>query len=299
MHATSAARPPRWKVWLLAARPKTLPAGLAPVLLGWAVAAATDGFTWPPALGALAAALLVQVGANLANDWLDFVKGADRSDRLGPARAAQMGWLTPDDLRRATVVVLAAAALVGAALAVHAGWPVVLIAVTSLVCAVAYTGGPVPLAYLGVADLFVLVFFGPVAVMGTVYVQTSTWRVEGLVAGLAAGLLATAILVVNNLRDRHTDASVGKRTLAVRLGATGARAEYTLAVAAAYALAGVGAALTGEVGWLWPLASAPLAAWRVRQVWTTDGAALNPLLAATGQLELVFALLLGCGLLLG
>lgn len=292
-------RPPAWKVWLLAARPKTLAAGLAPVLLGWAVAAATDGMRLLPALGALLAALLVQVGTNLANDWLDFVKGADGSDRLGPARAAQMGWLGPDDLRRGTFVVLAAAAAVGAALAWHGGWPVVLIAVASLVCALAYTGGPLPLAYVGLADLFVLVFFGPVAVMGTVYVQTLTWPVEGLIAGLCAGLLSTAILVVNNLRDRHTDAAAGKRTLAVRLGATAARVEYTVAVVMAFALVGFMALSTGVGGWLTPLAALPLALWRIRQVWTLDGAALNPLLGATGQLELAFALLLGLGLLLG
>lgn len=290
--------PPRWKVWLLAARPKTLAAGIAPVLLGWAVAIGVDGFALWPALGALGAALLVQVGTNFANDWLDFEKGADTPDRLGPARAAQMGWLTVSDLRSATLGVLGLAGLFGLLLALHGGWPVVAIAVTSLICAIAYTGGPLPLAYVGLGDVFVLVFFGPVAVMGTVYVQTLSWPPQGLVAGLACGLLSTAILVVNNLRDRHTDCQVGKRTLAVRFGATFARAEYTATVLGAFALLGVGFAIDGRLGWALPLLAVPLAIARVRDLWTTDGAALNPQLGRTGQLVLVFSLLLGLGIAL-
>jgi 1,4-dihydroxy-2-naphthoate octaprenyltransferase len=272
---------------------------VAPVLLGWAVAYATAGFSPGPAIGALVAAILVQVGTNLANDWLDFEKGADTPDRLGPARAAQMGWLGVRELRAGTVVVLGLAGLIGAWLAVVGGWPVVAIAVTSLICAIAYTGGPLPLAYVGLGDVFVLVFFGPVAVLGTVYVQTLQWPVAGLIAGLACGLLSTAILVVNNLRDRHTDAKVGKRTLAVRFGARAVRVEYTLAVLAAFGLLALGWATDGRLGWALPLLSVPLAVVRVRDVWTTDGAALNPQLGQTGQLVLAFALLLSVGLVSG
>lgn len=292
-------RPPTWKVWLLAARPRTLSAGVAPVLVGWAVARAEGGFVWGPALAALAAALLVQLGTNFANDWMDFEKGADTDDRVGPARAAQMGWLTVGDLRRATLVVLTLAGIVGAGLAMVGGWPVIAIAVVSLVCAVAYTGGPLPLAYVGLGDVFVLVFFGPVAVAGTVYVQTMRWPLEGLVAGVAIGCLSTAILVVNNLRDRHTDARVGKRTLAVRFGAGWARAEYTAALLGAFALLALGWWLDGNPGWCLPVLAAPAAAARLRAVWTTDGAALNSQLGQTGQLTLLFSTLLAVGLVWG
>jgi 1,4-dihydroxy-2-naphthoate octaprenyltransferase len=191
------------------------------------------------------------------------------------------------------------AAAVGVYLAFVGGWPVVVIAIVSIICAVAYTGGPMPLAYVGLGDLFVLVFFGPVAVSGTVFVQTLTWRIEAVAAGTALGLLATAILVVNNLRDRHTDAVAGKRTLAVRFGATAVRVEYTLAVLVAYGICMAWWLDGAGAGWLLPLLSIPLAGVRIRDVWKLDGANLNPQLGATARLLLLFSALLALGLGLG
>ncbi len=291
-----APRPGLVGTWVLAIRPATLTAGAAPVLVGWAIAASTDGFVLVPALAALAAALLVQIGTNLANDYFDFKTGADNDDRIGPARATQKGWLTPQAMARATALVLVLAAAVGTFLAFVGGWPVVVIAVVSIVCAVAYTGGPMPLAYVGLGDLFVLVFFGPVAVAGTVYVQTLQWPVEAVISGTALGLLATAILVVNNLRDRHTDAAANKRTLAVRFGARAVRIEYTVAVVLAYALCIGWFAASASWAWLTPLLTMPLAVHQVRKVWTLDGPDLNPELGATARLLLAFSACLAAGL---
>jgi len=291
-------RPPLWKVWLLAARPATLPAGAAPVLAGCAIAFAHGALVPTRALAALAAALLVQIGTNLANDYFDFKKGADTEARVGPARASQRGWLPPAAVARGAALALAGAGFAGLYLAYVGGWPVLAIAVISLVCAVAYTGGPYPLAYVGLGDVFVLVFFGPVAVAGTVYVNTLTWQADGVVAGLALGLLATAILVVNNLRDRHTDAIVGKRTLAVRLGERFSRWQYAVAVLSAFALTTGWGLSIGHKGWLWPLVLLPMALLRVQQVWVADGTALNPHLGTTGKLLFGFSVVLSAGLVL-
>lgn len=293
------ARPPLWRVWLLAIRPATLTVGWAPVVAGLAIAHALGGIELLPALAAWVASTAVQIGSNLANDYFDFVKGADNDDRIGPARATQQGWLTPRQILSGTVGVLAIGLLAGAYLATVGGWPVVAIALASVICAVAYTGGPVPLAYVGLGDVFVLTFFGPVAVMGTIYVQHLTWPPEGLVAGLALGLPATGVLVVNNLRDRHGDAKVGKRTLAVRFGAAAARAEYAVCILGAYALVLGWWAQGGALGWLAPLLSLPVGLRQVRAIYTTDGPALNPELGTTARFLLLFAVLLAGGLATG
>jgi 1,4-dihydroxy-2-naphthoate octaprenyltransferase len=213
---------------LLAARPKTLVAAAAPVVVGAGLAAHDATFAALPALAALAGALLIQIGTNLANDYYDFVRGADTADRVGPARVTQAGLLAPDAVRRAMVLVLVAAMLPGAYLVSIAGWPIVWIGLVSIACAVLYTGGPAPLAYHGLGDVFVFVFFGLVAVGGTYYVQAGTWPVDVWLAGAGVGALSTAVLVVNNLRDIETDARAGKRTLAVRLGRGGTQMEYVL-----------------------------------------------------------------------
>ena len=290
-------RPSPARAWWLAARPATLWAGAVPVGVGTAVALEAGVFAPRPALAALAGALLIQVGCNLANDTFDFARGADTPDRLGPARATQQGWLTPRQVARGAGVALFLALLVGVYLVAVGGWPILWVGIASLVSALAYPGGPFPLGYHGLGDLFVLVFFGFVAVCGTVWVQGLVVPSTALYAALPVGTLATAILVVNNLRDRHTDAVAGKNTLAVRMGARATRLQYVLLVAVAYGVLPLGWAL-GDLhrGWILPLLSLPLAWREIRGVLKQDGAALNAHLAGTARLELVFGLLLALGM---
>ncbi len=254
----------------MAARPKTLAAAAAPVLIGAGLGAFHARFRPLPVLAALIGALLIQIATNLANDYYDFVRGTDTAERVGPVRVTQAGLLTPTQVKRGMLVVIGAALLVGVYLVSVGGWPILVIGVTSLACAVAYTGGPFPLAYHGLGDLFVLIFFGLVAVAGTYWVQALELAPDALVAGAGVGALSTAILVVNNLRDRDSDARAGKRTLAVRLGRTGSALEYTLLVAA-----GVLAPVVGITVYGWPLATsaagfvaAAACARPFRAVWT-------------------------------
>jgi len=296
----AAPAPPGWRVWWEAARPRTLPLAAAPVAVGTAVAHATGGVRVGPAVAALTGALLIQIGANLANDVFDAEKGADTADRLGPARAVQMGWISPARMRAAALLVFAAAALVGVYLFAVAGWPIAALGAVSILAGVAYTGGPFPLGYHGLGDLAVFLFFGVAAVCGTGFVQTLQLPALAFAASVPVGALATAVLVVNNLRDVDTDRRAGKRTLAVRLGRGGARVEYALLLVAAYA----------TPPWLWlaglagpavllPLATLPLGAGLLRRVRaSSDGPALNAALAGTARLALVFALLLAAGVVL-
>jgi len=287
--------------WILAARPRTLPAAAAPVVLGTALAWRMGGFRLLPALAALAGALLIQVATNLANDYFDFVKGADTEDRIGPLRVTQSGLLSPSAVRNGMILTLALALGVGIYLVAVAGTPILWIGVASLVCAVAYTGGPFPLAYRGLGDLFVFVFFGLVAVGGTVYVQTLAFSWEALWAGAGVGAVSTALLVVNNLRDIDTDARAGKRTLAVRLGVTGTRVQYTLLWSFAVAVP-----VTGVGIYRWPslviLAILGLAAagGAVRAVWTfRRPQELIPALADTARGLVAYTAGFAAGLLLG
>ncbi|MCC6849443.1 MAG: 1,4-dihydroxy-2-naphthoate polyprenyltransferase [Deltaproteobacteria bacterium] len=283
--------------WLAAARPRTLPAAIVPVVVGLAFAARTHALDAGVAVVTLVAALLIQIGTNLANDYYDFVAGADTHERLGPRRITQAGLAAPATVRAAAFVVLAAAGLAGAYLVAVGGWPILLIGMASLAAAVAYTGGPFPLAYHGLGDLFVFVFFGVVAVAGTVWLQTGALAASVLAPSLPVACLATAILVVNNLRDIATDARAGKRTLAVRLGAAATRAEYVALVAAPYAVVGAVAAATGAAGLLLPFATAPLAVREARAIFRRAGAELNASLAGTARLHLLFGVLLAAGLL--
>ncbi len=275
------------RAWLLAARPATLPAAVAPVAVGTACAVAAGGFRAGPAVAAAVGALLLQISANFANDVFDFEKGADREDRLGPPRAVQSGLLSPAAMRRGLVAVLAAALAIGVYLAAVAGWPVVAIGIASIAGAVAYTGGPFPLGYHGLGDLMVLLFFGFVAVCGTAFVQLGGVPALAVAAAVPVGALATAILVVNNLRDRAGDAIAGKRTLAVRLGASGARVEYAALLAVAYAVPIALAVQRGQ--WLLaaPVVTAPWAVRLASSIWRRDGLALNPCLPATARLLLL------------
>ncbi len=289
------------RAWILAARPKTLTAAVAPVVAGTGLAAFHDVVSVGPAAAALLGAVLIQIGTNLANDYYDFVRGGDTAERVGPVRVTQAGILPPEAVKRGTVVVLAAAMLVGVYLVSVAGWPVVWIGLASVACAVLYTGGPFPLAYHGLGDVFVFVFFGLVAVGGTYYVQALSWPPDALVAGAGLGALSTAILVVNNLRDLETDRAAGKRTLAVRLGRAGTRAEYVLllAVAAAVPVAGV-SALSWPMPALAALLAAPLAIRPTRTVLTFDRPMqLLPALGGTARVVVVYGTLLALGLAVG
>lgn len=285
----------------MAARPKTLTASVAPVVAGTGLAAHHDAFAWLPALAALVGAILIQIGTNLANDYYDFVRGGDTDDRVGPVRVTQAGILPPETVRKGMMAVLAAAMVVGVYLVWVAGWPVVWIGLASVACAVLYTGGPFPLAYNALGDVFVFVFFGLVAVGGTYYVQALDWPVDALLAGVALGALNTAILVVNNLRDIETDRAVGKHTLAVRLGATGTKAEYVALLVAAAAVPVLGVALLS-----WPapsllaLAAMTLAVPPTRTLLVHGHPReLLPVLGATARVVVVYGVLLGVGLAVG
>ncbi len=296
------AAPPvsRLATWTLATRPKTLFAAVAPVAVGTAMAYADGGFHLLAALAALAGALLIQIGTNFSNDYVDFEKGADTAARKGPVRATQAGLVTARTMRRATVVTFALAFGVGLYLVWRGGWPVLAIGLASIVAGVAYTAGRHALAYLGLGDLFVLFFFGPVAVAGTYYVQTLTVTGPVLFAGLGPGLLSAALLVVNNLRDVEEDRMAQKKTLVVRFGKTFGANLYAFSV--------LGAALVPVVLWLWTgahpfsLAASVVAVvgWRaLRTVYNTNRAeALNPLLGRTARLLLMYSVLFSAGWML-
>lgn len=291
----------RIQAWMLAARPKTLTAAAAPVVAGTGVAAFHGSAEALPALAALLGALLIQVATNLANDYYDFVRGTDTHERVGPLRMTQAGILAPDTVRRGMMATLGAALLVGVYLVWIGGWPIVVIGLASLACAVLYTGGPYPLAYHGLGDVFVFAFFGLVAVSGTVYVQMLAWPPDAFLAGVALGALNTAILVVNNLRDIPTDERAGKRTLAVRLGVAGTRAEYVGLLALAAAVPPLGVAL-----FAWPalsllaLLTLPLSVAPVRRVLGfREPAELLPALGETARVVALYGALLGLGVALG
>jgi 1,4-dihydroxy-2-naphthoate octaprenyltransferase len=305
----------RRRAWLMAARPQTLPATAAPVVVGTGLALGTGVAHLPAALAALIGAALIQIGTNFANDYYDAVKGADTEDREGFTRVTQSGLIPPESVRRATYLTFAAAVLVGTTLVYVGGLPILLVGVLSVVAGVAYTGGPYPLGYHGLGDLFVFVFFGVVAVSGTYYVQAAatlagpfplavppgTLPPVALVASLPVAALSTNILVVNNVRDMETDARAGKRTLAVRLGYRWSRVQYVALLALAY-LVPPALWLTGTASpvVLLPLLTLPLAGDVARTVCTrTSGEALNPALERTGKLLAAHAVLFGVGLGVG
>lgn len=287
--------------WVLAARPRTLPVSIGPVLVGTAVAHVEGGLRVGPALAAAFGALMLQIGSNLANDVFDFEKGADTEERIGPPRAAQLGLLSPAALKRGLFVVFGLATLAGLYLSWVAGPVILVVGAISIGAAIAYTGGPYPLGYHGLGDVAVFVFFGLVAVVGTTYVQTLDAPLLAWLCAIPVGALATAILVVNNLRDVDTDRVAGKRTLAVRLGRAGARAEWAALAAIAY-LTPFGLWLgLGLSPWvLIPIASLPRAVRLFGVVSTTgSGPALNEALAGTAQLGFLYSLLLALGLASG
>ncbi len=295
----SARAPSPARAWLLAARPQTLAAGVAPVLLGTALAAADDVLRPGLALAAVATALLLQIGANFANDLFDFEKGADTAERLGPKRAVASGLIAPAQMRLATGLVFAGAAATGAVLVAAGGWPFALAGLLSLAAGVAYTGGPWPLAYHGLGDVTVFVFFGLLAVAGTYAVQADTLTWQVLLAAVPSSCLVTAILVVNNLRDIDTDRLAEKRTLAVRIGRSATRSLYAGLLLGAF----VGLAALVAAGVLGPLALLPLvtltmALRALRTVGrSSDGPRLNAALVSTARLHAAYTLLLAIGVL--
>ncbi len=293
-------RPVGWRVWWLAARPRTLPVAVGPVVVGTAVAAGQGEARWLPALAALAGALLLQIASNLANDLFDFEKGADAEDRIGPARAAQSGWLSPWQMRVGIAGVLVAASVVGVYLISVAGWSLGVVGVLSILAALAYTGGPWPFGYKGWGDPAVFLFFGVVAVMGTYFVQTLRLSFEAALASLPVGALATAILVVNNVRDIESDGRAGKRTLAVRWGRRAGVAEYAWLLTAAYGALPFFIFLAQRSAWvLLPLLTLPRAVSLYRTLRDeVSGPPLNRALAGTAQLGFFFCLLLAAGWLL-
>ncbi|ELZ74630.1 1,4-dihydroxy-2-naphthoate polyprenyltransferase [Haloferax volcanii] len=298
----------------MASRPQTLPAAAAPVVVGTAVAVHADLFAPLPAFAALVGALLIQVGTNFANDYYDAVQGADTEAREGFTRVTAGGLIPPSEVKRAMYLTFAAAVLLGTYLVYVGGVPILVIGLLSVASGIAYTGGPYPLGYHGLGDLFVFVFFGLVAVVGTFYVQAASVLAAPLSVGIPAGTvtlvavlaslpiaaISTNILVVNNVRDKEEDATTGKRTLAVRFGYGFARAEYVTMLALAYA---VPVYLWTRAGFDWyvllPVFSMPVAARIARTVVTeTKGEKLNPALEDTGKLLALYAVLFSVGLVL-
>ena len=290
------------RAWLMASRPATLPAAAVPVIVG-AGAAVCEGAHFRPFVFAvtLLSALFIQIGTNFANDYSDFHRGADHDGRLGPTRVTQSGLISHDAVRRGIIVAFGIAALLGGYLAWVGGWPIILIGILSIICGLAYTGGPWPFGYHGLGDVFVFVFFGLIAVTGTAYLQLGAWSTFALVVSLPIGFLVTNILVINNLRDLPTDRAAGKHTLAVRLGEGGTRAQYALLMALAYAVP-LWLALTGDARRRWlllPWLTLPIGIALTRRVLGgLAGRELNPMLKRTGQLLLFFGVLLAAGLVL-
>jgi 1,4-dihydroxy-2-naphthoate octaprenyltransferase len=302
----------RTRAWLMAARPQTLPAAAAPVVVGTGLAV-NDGLFRPlPALAALLGAALIQVGTNFANDYYDAIKGADTDDREGFTRVTQSGLIEARQVKLATAVTFALSMVVGLSLVYVGGLPILVVGLASIVSGVAYTGGPYPLGYHGLGDLFVFVFFGLVAVTGTYYVQAAAALADPLAMGLPPGTvpatallaslpvaaISTNILVVNNVRDLETDREAGKRTLAVRFGYGFSRVQFGALLALAYAVPPflwLGSGFEPTV--LAPLLTAPYAVVLARTVFTrTDGEALNPALERTGKLLAAFAVLFAVGM---
>lgn len=287
------------KVWILAARPRTLWAAVAPVMIGTAAAYDIGGLHYLSATVALFSAIMIQIGTNLANDYFDFKKGSDQKDRLGPTRVTQAGLVSPDAIRRATVIAFGLAFVGGIYLVSRGGWPIVIVGLLSILFGVLYTAGPLSLSYTGLADIFVLIFFGPVAVAGTYYVQTLEFSHTVAWAGVAPGLFSTAILTVNNLRDIESDTRAKKRSLAVRFGVRFARYEYAVCM---------------MLGCLWPLgflygvnrhpfsliatmAVIP-ALFLINKTNSSEGVVLNDVLAGTGKVLLLYSALFTIGWIL-
>ncbi len=287
-------------LWWLAVRPKTLPAAAAPVAVGTAVAIFDGVFAVLPALAAFAGALLLQIAVNLANDYFDAKNSIDSEERLGPVRVTQSGLIPPGQVKAAMILSLAAAGLVFLYLTTVGGLPIFLVGIASVLAALAYSGGPYPLASHGLGELFVFIFFGLVAVCGTYWVQAGQLSLLVIFASFPPGLLVSAIMVVNNLRDMETDVKAGKNTLAVRIGRKHTLMLYRLLVIFSYLVplllvlsaTGIGVLV------LLPFVTVPMALSLCRDIEAIAGAGLNDLLARTAKLSLFFCIMFAAGLVL-
>ncbi|MFZ0389100.1 MAG: 1,4-dihydroxy-2-naphthoate polyprenyltransferase [Calditrichia bacterium] len=291
---------PRWKIWWLASRPKTLWAAVAPVLIGTAMAYHDGLAHWPSALLAAVCAVLIQVGTNFANDFFDFQHGADHSERLGPMRVTQAGLVPPEHTRAAFILAFSLAFFIGIYLIYRGGWPLLAIGLLSILFGITYTGGPFPLGYYGLGDIFVLIFFGLIAVGGTYYVQALQFHWLVLLAGLAPGFFSTAILTVNNLRDIYTDKGAGKRTLAVRFGITFSRLEYLFSIVAGSLIPLLLFLLTWRHPWVLAACAVLLLAWPSIKIVFSEkpGIIFNEVLANTGKVLLIYSVLFSVGWIL-
>lgn len=284
------------KIWIDACRPKTLTAAIAPVMIGSSMALSVNSFHLLSALVALIGSILIQIGTNFANDYYDFKKGADTEERLGPTRATQAGLIEPPIMKRAFIYTFLLAGLLGLYLVYRGGWLILIFGILSILSGFLYTGGPKPLGYLGLGDVFVLFFFGVVAVSGTYYVQVRELNIEVILAGLSPGLIAMAILAVNNLRDISTDKKAGKKTLAVRFGANFVKLEFVMSILLAnfitiYLVYRTQAHWYSLAACISILFSFPL----MRKVMTLHGSELNPVLGNTGKILLMFSILFSLG----
>ncbi|KAA3632267.1 MAG: 1,4-dihydroxy-2-naphthoate polyprenyltransferase [Calditrichaeota bacterium] len=285
-------------IWLLASRPKTLPAAAAPVIIGTAFAWNAEAFHLLSFLGALLGALFIQIGTNLANDYFDYKKGSDREDRLGPTRVTQAGLVSPQSVKWAMIIAFSLAFLVGIYLVYRGGIPIVVIGLLSILFGVLYTGGRYPIGYIGLGDIFVLIFFGPVAVGGTYYVQTLSITNEVLIAGLAPGFFSVAILVVNNLRDINSDRQSGKKTLAVRFGERFSKIQYSLSLLIPFMIVIYLAVTNQNYNLLLPLVELVPVFFVLKNLLTQVGEPLNTVLAQTGMLLFFYSIFLSIGILL-
>jgi len=286
--------------WFLAVRPKTIPAAAAPVCIGISLAIKADSFHLIAAVAALMVALLLQIGVNLANDYFDFKSGIDAGDRKGPVRVTQAGLIPPHQVRNAMFLCFVAAMGVGSYLMVRGGLGVVVIGILSIMSALAYSAGPCPIASNGLGEVFAFLFFGPVAVCGTYYVQALTLSLPVFVGSIPPGLLIAAIMVINNLRDIPTDRAAGKQTLAVKIGPARTIALYMGLLLSSFFLLPVMAG-TGVMPWgvLVAVLSFPMAATLIRDTARVTGEGLNQTLAGTAKLGLVYSLFFSLGLFLG
>jgi len=288
------------KIWLLASRPKTLWAGIAPVIIGSALAFGDGKFHFISAMAALAASLLIQIATNFSNDYYDFVKGADTKERIGPTRITQSGLVKPEIVKIAFIITFSFAFLIGMYLIWRGGWPILAIGILSIILGILYTGGPFPLGYHGLGDIVVLIFFGPVAVGGTYYVQALEITPVVIIAGLSPGLLSMALLTVNNLRDIHTDRKAGKKTLAVRFGELFTRMEYLFSITIACLIPALLFLLKGDHPYA--LATTFVFIPAIPSIYSIFmkqiGPDLNHILANTGKLLLLYSLVFSIGWIL-
>lgn len=293
--------PSKLQIWIKAARPQTLAAAFVPVMVGAALAVHDGLINWLASFVALICALLIQIGTNFSNDYFDFVKGADNEERIGFERATALGLISADQMKRAAMITMGVAFLLGLYLVWHAGWVIMFLGVASLVFGVLYTGGPFPLAYNGLGDIFVFLFFGLVAVMGTYYVNALEWSQQSFWASLVVGALSTNILVVNNLRDVEQDGPAGKNTLGVLLGENALRWEYSLMLTISIAVPFYFfLVLDYSAVVLLPVFSLPIAGYLLKIIWTeTNKVRLNKTLERTAQFMTLYGILFSLGIVLG